>query len=219
MIRLLAGTAKMAQMTGFPEAARKLALVAAIVLCASAAHAQYTFTNVADTTIASPGVGAFNGLQHAGIRGNTTSFVAGYSGGTLAVFTANVTLTAIANSGTAQAPGGGTFTAFGTPVIISGNNTAFLGLYVSSAGDGIFTGSGGALTTIVRNGGGALAQVPGGGTFTGFSTPAISGNTRASPWRGNVHRLQARSRIQQRHLNMCGSKRRQLGGRWHGELR
>jgi hypothetical protein len=61
---------------------------------------------------------------------------------------ATYSFTNIADTNTV-APNGGTFTRFTDPVI-SGNTAAFVGSYGTS--HGIFTGSGGALTTIIKQG-------------------------------------------------------------------
>ena len=65
----------------------------------------------------------------------------------------------------------GTFINFQDPAM-SGSLAAFLGAY--SAGSGIFTGSGGALTTIAKTG--DLAPT---GTFTNLDRPALSGSSAA----------------------------------------
>jgi hypothetical protein len=77
---------------------------------------------------------------------------------------------------TGGSAGAGTFGGFGNPAI-SGGTAAFFANYHdgNSAGQGIFTGSGGAPTTIAKTGDAAAS-----GTFSAFSsTPAISGNTTA----------------------------------------
>jgi outer membrane protein assembly factor BamB len=66
----------------------------------------------------------------------------------------------------------GVFSFFNAPSI-SGGTVAFQGVY--AGGEGIFTGSGGALTTIAKSG----DPAPPGGTFTGLHFPAIDGGTVA----------------------------------------
>jgi hypothetical protein len=72
---------------------------------------------------------------------------------------------------TTTAAPNGSFTSFSLPAI-SGDTVAFRGFY--SGGQGVFTGSGGPLTTIAKTGDAAPA-----GAFTGFTNPTISGNTVA----------------------------------------
>jgi hypothetical protein len=70
----------------------------------------------------------------------------------------------------------GLFDDFGIHPSISGSTVAFLGRYDSSNGaEGIFTGSGGALTTIAKTG----DMAPSGTFDDGFGDPSISGSTVA----------------------------------------
>jgi hypothetical protein len=103
----------------------------------------------------------------------STAFLGIFNGGS-GIFLGNGgPLTSVAKTGD-TAPSG-TFTGFGNPAlaklsqfpILVANTTAFQGSY--SGGSGIFTGSGGTLTTMAKTGDAAPS-----GTFTGFGDPALS---------------------------------------------
>jgi hypothetical protein len=85
---------------------------------------------------------------------------------------ATLVFTNIADTTTA-APSG-TFTGFGSLTGIEGTTVAFHGIY--SGGSGIFTGSGGALTTIVKTGD---MTAPGGAAFASFNGALSMGSTVA----------------------------------------
>jgi PEP-CTERM motif len=133
---------------------------------------------------AAPGGGTFFNFHNLDVSGSTVAFIGGYSGGagTRGVFTSSGgALTTIATEGagaSAQVPGGGTFKFLGgkSEISLSGSTVAFLSNYIGGTGStGIFTGSGGAITTIVTD----ADAVPGGGTWTDFQTLSISGSTVA----------------------------------------
>jgi hypothetical protein len=103
------------------------------------------------------------------ISGNTVAFQASYVGGT-GIFTGSGgALTKIVQSGD-TVPGVPTLEKLAAPAI-SGSNVSFRALYSGGAGAGIFMGSGGALTTVVKSGDASPF-----GTFTTFgSGTALSG--------------------------------------------
>jgi hypothetical protein len=151
-------------------------------LIPASAHAQYVFTQIAETTTTTtPAGGTFTGFGNPGLSGSNVTFQADYTGGTgtTGIFAntgAGGTLTTIATNGAGSnaVPGGGTFSSFDSPPSISGSNVAF------KANNGIFTntGSGGALKAIAI--GGFVSPTPAGGTFSTFlDTPSISGNNVA----------------------------------------
>jgi uncharacterized protein YjbI with pentapeptide repeats len=84
----------------------------------------------------------------------------------------NSFFTRIVGAGDA-APPGGTFSSIDANYGLSGGTAAFRGLYGNQ--EGIFTGAGGALTTIAKIG----DLTPTGEAFTGVLDPAISGGTVA----------------------------------------
>ncbi len=107
------------------------------------------------------------------LSGDRAAFQGNYAGGS-GIFTGTGgALTTIVKTGDA-APSG-TFTFVHSPAL-SGDTVAFQGNYSSgsSSSTGIFTGTGGALTTIVKTGDPAPN-----GTFTSVSSPAVSGDRAA----------------------------------------
>lgn len=141
--------------------------------------AVYEFTNVADTqTIGAVGTLTGFGLGCDGpaciftdppaISGSTAAFFATYAGGN-GIFTGDgKSFTTIALSG--EVAPLGTFIGFMSPSIHDGS-VAFRASYGNQfdLGNGIFAGSGGALTTIAKRGDPAPN-----GIFSGFRDPSIS---------------------------------------------
>ena len=140
-----------------------------------------SYTKIADTTTSTPAGGTFNSLGgFPSLSGSNVVFGGGYTGGTgtTGLF-ANLGagLTAIATNGSAQVPGGGTFSSFSSSPVVSGSNVAFQSAYTGGTGSsGIFAKLGGVLTKIATNSG---AQVPGGGTFGTLGNASLSGSTAA----------------------------------------
>jgi hypothetical protein len=140
----------------------------------------FTSSGGAITTIAKKGdaaaIGTFCDFDIPTISGTTAAFRSyynSYSGG--GIFTGSGgAITTIVKKGDAAPIG--TFDNFPSTVAISGNTVAFFCRYNSGAGEGIFTGSGGAITTIAKKGDAAPI-----GTFSSFSSndPSISGDTVA----------------------------------------
>jgi hypothetical protein len=138
----------------------------------------FTGSGGALTTIAKQGdsapssLGTFTHFDVPSISGGTVAFDAATSE-VEAVFAANGgTLTTISKSGDAAPTG--TFDGDFTGVANSAGTVAFSELYGPSDDGGVFTGSGGALTTIVTT----TASAPT-GTFTSVGHPSISGATVA----------------------------------------
>jgi PEP-CTERM motif-containing protein len=127
--------------------------------------------------------GTFSSFLDATISGTTVAFQGGYGTNLKGVFTRDSggggSLTTIAKSNDVV-PSVGTLTGFSAPAV-SGSTTAFKGDY--SGGQGIFTGSGGALAVISKAGDPAPI-----GTFdaTGFFEPALSGTSAAFRARYNT---------------------------------
>ncbi len=132
------------------------------------------------TPAIAPGGGTFSSLGNPTISGNTTAFVSDYTGGTGTTGVFSITdgvLTSVARNTPNSAPGGGNFLFFDDPAV-SGSNTTFIGYSNGTGGSrGIYTGNGGALTTIVRAG--DATPLGGKTTFTDFGNPTIKGNTVA----------------------------------------
>jgi hypothetical protein len=154
-----------------------LLAAAGVLLTVSSAHAGYTFIDVADTTMAAPS-GMFTSFDEPSISNGVVAFQ-GYYNGISGLFTGNGgTLTTIAQTGAAAPTPIGTFAGFSDPVI-SGGTVAFLGFGPELAGGGentgVFTGNGGALTTIAKTGDAS----PAGGTFGFLTVPSISNGTVA----------------------------------------
>ncbi len=139
-----------------------------------------TPTTIADLNTAIPGgTGNFivfsSGGSRAAISGSTVAFFGGGSGGQAGIYTGTGgPLTTIADKNTAIPGGTGNFAGFGDPAI-SGSTVVFTG--GSSSGQaGIYTGTGGPLTTIADKN----TAIPGGiGNFTGWGNGGISGSTVA----------------------------------------
>lgn len=165
------------------------AFTIAVLLLPGIANAQYTFTNIADTiTTTPPENGKYIGFGVPSISGSNVAFYAASTGGdtgTRGIFRSNGTTTVVvarnALGAPAETPYGGTFSAFGSTPSISGINVAFNGTYNNGAGySGIFLNNGTTTTGIARNGTGAGAATPNGGTFSPFdSNPSISGSNVA----------------------------------------
>jgi len=147
----------------------------------------YSFTKIADnsTTVSESTLDAA-GLGKAAVSGTNVAFQACYNGSGGAgcgIFTGNGgALTTIVKDGT-PAPAGTFSSNFGTfahPPSISGNIVAFYADYQFNMSTfeyekaGIFTGSGGPLTTIQKTGDAAPS-----GTFNSFKDAAISGSNVA----------------------------------------
>ncbi len=144
--------------------------VAGLLLAASNVRAQYTFTNVADTTTAAPS-GAFTYFDPPSISGGNAAFQ-GYYNGSSGIFTGSGgALTTIATQGQAAPAPMGPFTGITDPSISDG--TVAFAAGDANSNTGIFTGNGGALATVEENG----APSPDGGTFDNSFAfqPAISG--------------------------------------------
>jgi hypothetical protein len=144
--------------------------VAGLLLAAPNVRAQYTFTNVADTTTAAPS-GNFAYFDPPSISGGNAAFQ-GYYNGSSGIFTGSGGgLTTIATEGQAAPAPMGPFTSLTDPSI--SNGTVAFAATDANSNVGIFTGNGGALATVEENG----TPSPDGGTFnTPFAfQPAISG--------------------------------------------
>ena len=146
-----------------------------------------TLTTVATTLQIAPEIGGnFTTLSlFPAINDSGTVAFFGIAGGGRGIFArAGGVLTAIASTAR-QAPGlTGNFTAFSDPALSNSGIVAFRG-GVSSGGQGIYTGTGGALQTIALTG----QAAPGlGGVFSTFGRPAVNeigttaflGNTASS---------------------------------------
>jgi hypothetical protein len=141
----------------------------------------YTFINVADTTTAAP-QGTFNSFVASGISGGTAAFLGNYrdynNGLGMCVLAGNGDgITTIAKTGDSVA--GGTLKSihqwslevFGTS--ISGNTVVAEGFYGNEFYPSVvFTGSGGALTTVAK----VVDSAPI-GTFQGFRGTSICGSS------------------------------------------
>lgn len=150
-----------------------LALAAAALFSFSPSHAlaQYTFTNIADTTTPAP-VGMLNPVSGPTISNGVVAFAAQYDDGALeGIFTGTGgPLTSIVQEGD-PAPTG-TFTDVGAATI-SAAGVAFFGRY-DDGKEGVFVKSGSTLTTIAKTG-----DVSPSGTFTYFNDPVSSGDNVA----------------------------------------
>ena len=131
------------------------------------------------TTIVKTGdpapIGTFDSIFGLAFDSGTAAFLATYNGiAPRGIFNAGGggTLTALAKTGDVAPVG--TFTDFGSLPSISDGTTAFLGKYNGGADSGIFTSSGGSLTTIIKTGDAAPI-----GTFNSFTDPVIRGDTIA----------------------------------------
>ena len=119
------------------------------------AHASgtFTFTKIADTSTTDPSGGTFGMFDDPSISGSNVAFVGFDSTYTrIGVYLSkNGTLSKIADLKTTD-PSGGKFTNFGT-VSISGSTVGFQGTYNNGSyaytNQGFYTGTGGALTTLV----------------------------------------------------------------------
>ena len=93
-----------------------VASLAALTMLSKAAHAQYTFTSVVNNSTTVPSGGTFSGFQFASISGSNVAFQGLYNGNTAQGIFANTgaggALSTIADSSSAQAPGGGIFNTF-----------------------------------------------------------------------------------------------------------
>jgi hypothetical protein len=132
---------------------RRCALVVSLVVCSAVTNfaASYSFVNVADTTTAGP-TGTLSSFGRAAISGDQVAFFATSSSAIANVFVGSGgPLTTVVKQGdpTPNATPGG-FASFGFDVSMSDGQVAFWGNY--QGGQGIFTGSGGAITPIVRSG-------------------------------------------------------------------
>jgi len=143
-------------------------------------HGIFTSSGGAFTTIVKRGdpgpAGPYAIVSDPAISGDTVAFFGAFGDvlQTVGIFMGSGgPITTIALRGDPAATN--TFSPFGPPAI-SGNTVAFRGGYASSSGpaSGIFTGSGGALTTIIQSGNPAPS-----GAFFNFGEPSISGDTVA----------------------------------------
>jgi hypothetical protein len=122
-------------------------MACAVLTCAAASGAPYHFTNVADTTTATP-AGTFTGFRHASISGSTVAFEGTFGAGH-GIFTGSGgAVAAVVKDGDTGPQG--TFSLVIDP-IISGESVAFAGFY-GSPGSGYYVSSAGAVTTIVKTG-------------------------------------------------------------------
>jgi hypothetical protein len=155
---------------------------AASLLPAAAAHAQYTFRNVAQTGTTTPGGATFTSFATPRISGGNVAFRGTYTdigaeGRGIYRNDGTNTITVAATGSTA--PGGGTFTGFGNGVSVSGSNVAFEGS--DTSGGGIYRNDGTNTISVVRRG----DDVPRGGTFADFAGFSISGSNVAFAPRDN----------------------------------
>jgi hypothetical protein len=155
-----------------------LALVV-VFLLARSSPAQFTGTKIVETGVSYPGIGTFNTFPSGpSISGSTIAFPAATGTGP-GIFTATSgTVTAVATLATPVPGGTGTnFTTFaGSATGLSSSGVAFGGNGSPGPGNaGVYTTVTGSLTTVVNN----ITAYPTGGTFTGFSVPAVSGTTVA----------------------------------------
>ncbi len=151
-----------------------VALIAAGVDLTPASAGPVAFTNIIDASLF--GHGTITDGSAPSASGTSVALRIRYIGGE-GIFTGNMGASGVAKVVDASdtAPGHGAFTSFlGTPTI-SGSTVAFYGNYGS--GTGIYTGTVGATgaALIVDR----TSTAPGQGAFTGFGTPAISGNNIA----------------------------------------
>jgi hypothetical protein len=147
-----------------------LALVVS-VRAAPAVHATlYTFINIADNTMTEPGGSNFESFENPSISDSAVAFVGSYFGGAGIYTGSGGALTTIANRGDAAPTG--TFDSFNAQVAITSGTVALIGQYDSFTKTAVFTGSGGALTTIAQSGDPAPT-----GTFDSVESPSISGGT------------------------------------------
>ena len=142
-----------------------------------------TLTTVATTLQTAPEIGGtftFFSLNPALNDNGTVAFL-GVAGTARGIFArSGGVLTAIASTAR-QAPGfAGNFTTFSDPALSNSGIAAFRG--VVSGGQGIYTGTGGALQTIAITG----QAAPGvGGTFSGFGKPTVN-DLGTTAFLGNV---------------------------------
>lgn len=139
----------------------------------------YAFTNIADSTTAAPS-GAFLNFGVPSISGGNVAFHGSYINFHTDVETSSGIfagsggpLTTIVKSGDAAPSGTFSSSAFNESATISGTTVAFSATY--SGGNGAFTGDGGPLTTIAKNGDAAPSNTL---LFVYFA-PSISGHTVA----------------------------------------
>src|SRR5438874_614801 len=152
--------------------------VGLVLVVASSSRAQFSSTKVVETGVNYPGVGTFNSfVVRPSVSGTNVTFGGNLSTGApaLALDSAG-TKTPIAIAGSTPVPGGtGNFAAFNaSPIGLSGGVYAFLGNgNPGPTNAGIYSNVTGSLAPVINNG----TSYPGGGTFTNFSAPAVSGST------------------------------------------
>ncbi len=130
-----------------------------------------TLTTLVSTAQAAPGTGGIFANPSAPIQNNVgmTAFYATSSVGQGIYTGLGGTQVAIATTATAVPGLGGNFTTLGNPAFNDSNVVAFKG--GNASGTGIFTGTGGALSTIATT----ATAAPGlGGNFTIFSEPSLN---------------------------------------------
>jgi uncharacterized membrane protein len=130
-------------------------------------------TTIATSGDPAPSGGTFTTFRPPAVDSGTVAFQGFYTNGSGISTGSGGALTTIAKSGD-PAPPGGMFMDFGTAAI-DGGTVAFVGDYTGGGGRGIFTGSGGVLTTIAKSG----DPAPPGGTFTSFDHSAVDSGTVA----------------------------------------
>src|SRR5262249_54043448 len=118
-------------------------------------------------------VGTYTGFSTTpSISGNNVAYIGNYNSVSGVFRGSGGTPTTIAKAGDAAPTS--TFSAFNGIASISGSTVAFRALYNSNADQGIFTGTGGALTVISKKGDAGPS-----GTFITYNNPGISGSTVA----------------------------------------
>jgi hypothetical protein len=169
-------------MNTFTKLAVLSAAIGGVALPDESRASIYTFVNIVDTSMAAP-TGMYDETSFSylpSISGNNVAFLVEYfdpSRRTGIFVGSGGPLTTIVLQGD-PAPPGGTFGDLAASATegptISGNTVAFSGPFGGLGDNGVFTGSGGSLTTIVKSGDLAPA-----GTFNlnGLGNPATSGGT------------------------------------------
>jgi hypothetical protein len=164
---------------------RFLLCLSGIVVFASSSPAQYGHTLIVETGVPYAGVGTFTSFfpvlpsltSTPSPGGTLLAFGGNLTTGDLGIFTATGpgSVTAFATTQTPVPGGTGLFTGFyGAPVSVSGNSVVFAGHgNPGPTNAGIYSNMTGSLQPVINN----STPYPGGGLFTNFSSPAISGTT------------------------------------------
>jgi len=164
---------------------RSVLCLCALIAFASSSPAQYARTLIVETGVPYAGVGTFTSFfpvlpsltSTPSPGGTLLAFGGNLTTGDLGIFTSTGpgSVNAFATTQTPVPGGTGLFTGFyGNPVGVSGAAVAFAGYgNPGPTNAGIYSNMTGSLQPVINN----STPYPGGGLFTNFSSPAISGNT------------------------------------------